>query len=83
MIIPNFSTKNWRKLGDTEITEFKGRDFWSDEEWIRMKKLLDSALSFRKSIKGKPTEEQLIDIQINQSIIDFYKYRCFGMFSKK
>lgn len=66
-----------RNITDTEKAEYKGRWFWGDVEWIRMKKELDLCLSFRKSIKGKPTDEQMIDIEINKENIEFWKRRCF------
>jgi len=67
----------FRTISDTEKAEFKARWFWGDEDWIRTKKELDSCMSFRKSIKGKPTDEQMIDIEINKEMIDFWKSRCF------
>lgn len=66
-----------RNITKTEKAELKARWFWGDEDWIVMKQKLDKALAFRKTIKGKPTDEQRIELECAASDVEFYKFRCF------
>lgn len=72
-----FHCPKGRTITPTEKAELKARWFWGDEEWIKMKQKLDSALSYRKTIKGKPTDEQRIELECKASDVEFYKSRCF------
>jgi hypothetical protein len=56
---PDFSTKNWRSITPIQKAEFQQRDFLGNETWVKWKQELDLCMSFRKTIKGKPTDEQM------------------------
>lgn len=46
--------------------------FLGDDSWKRMKQDYDACMAFRKSIKGKPNEEQRAMLQMNAEFIEFY-----------
>jgi hypothetical protein len=60
------------QLNARQIGEFEARDFLGNETWKRWKTDYDNCMAFRKTIKGKPTEEQMIEIKLNASFIEFY-----------
>jgi len=66
-----------RKISATEKAELKARWFFGDEDWIRYKQRLDQALAFRKTIKGKPTDEQRFVLEVAAEDAAFYKRLCF------
>lgn len=73
----NYSKPLGRNITKTELAELRSRWFWGDEDWIKMKQKLDTCLAYRKSIKGKPTEEQMMEINNNAMDIDFYNKILF------
>ena len=79
MVVPNFSTDNWRKITPIQKAEFLKREFLGNEYWIKNKQHLDEYMSFRKSIKGKPTEEQLFLLEENKWDIKYLRRVLFGV----
>ena len=61
-----------RKLTPKQVGEYQARDFLGEKDWILWKQDLDELLSYRKSIKGKPTDEQRFILDMNRTWIDFY-----------
>lgn len=59
-------------LNARQMGELEARDFLGEETWKKWKQDYDACMSFRKTIKGKPTEEQMIQIKINAEFIEFY-----------
>lgn len=57
--------------------EIESRQFLGDEVWKEWKLDYDQCMAFRKSIKGKPTEEQMALIKMNAAFIDFYNSVLF------
>jgi hypothetical protein len=60
------------QLNAKQIGEFEARDFLGDETWRRWKTDYDNCMAYRKTIKGKPTEEQMVMIKMNAAFIEFY-----------
>jgi hypothetical protein len=60
------------KLNARQLGEFERREFLGDETWRRWKTEYDQCMAFRKTIKGKPTDEQLVLIKANAEFIEFY-----------
>lgn len=60
------------QLNAKQIGEFEARAFLGDEEWKRMKQDYDTCMAYRKTIKGKPDEEQRVMLQMNAAFIEFY-----------
>lgn len=54
-----------------QLCENDARDFLGDETWKRWKAMYDECMSFRKNLKGKPTEEERLQLQINADWIRF------------
>ena len=52
--------------------EFECREFLGEETWKKWKQCLDECFTYRKSINGKPTIEQIATLKINSVFIDFY-----------
>jgi hypothetical protein len=59
-------------LNAKQIGEFEARDFLGDETWKRWKTDYDNCMAYRKTIKGKPTEEQMVILTMNAAFIEFY-----------
>lgn len=76
---PTFSTTNWRKITPIQKAEYIKREFLGDEYWIKNKQDLDLCMSLRKSIKGKPTEEQLYLLEENKQNIKYLRRVLFGV----
>lgn len=53
------------------------RDFYGEEEYKRMKMHYDELMHFRKTIKGKPTLEQRIQLLCNNEDLEFYQTALF------
>lgn len=68
---------NWRKISARERGELESRGLLSDETWIGWKQDYDELMSYRKSIKGKPTAEQRLMLHLNKIFIDFYERLLF------
>lgn len=60
------------ELNARQIGEFEARAFLGDDEWKRMKQDYDACMAHRKTIKGKPDEEQRALLQMNAAFIEFY-----------
>lgn len=60
------------ELNARQIGEFEARAFLGDEEWKRMKQDYDACMAYRKTIKGKPDDEQRAMLQMNAAFIEFY-----------
>lgn len=69
---------NWRKYTATELAEIRQKEFLTPEVWGKWKLDLDGLLAFRKTIKGKPTDEQMFQLELNKVWITFYKRALFG-----
>lgn len=61
-----------QKLNARQIGEFEAREFYGDDVWKAWKQDYDECMSFRKSLKGKPTDEQRVQIDVNAHWIEFY-----------
>jgi len=71
-------TSNWKSYTPIQLAELRQRSFHTDEVWIKWKQELDLCMSFRKTIKGKPTEEQMFYIEENAWTISFLRKLLFG-----
>lgn len=60
------------QIGDKQLCENDARSFLEDSVWKAWKTDYDSLMAFRKTIKGKPTEEQLVTLEMNKIWIAFY-----------
>ena len=60
------------QLNAKQIGEFEARAFLGEETWKRWKTDYDNCMAYRKTIKGKPTEEQMVIIKLNAQFIEFY-----------
>lgn len=60
------------QLTTKQIGEYESRDFLTDEVWKRWKTDYDQCMAYRKTLKGKPTEEQRAVIDANALTIEFY-----------
>lgn len=58
---------NARQLGELDAREFLG-----EETWKRWKLHYDECMGYRKSLRGKPTDEQMLQILLNACDIEFY-----------
>lgn len=67
-----------KKYTPIQLAEIRQREFHTDETWIKWKQELDACMSFRKTIKGKPTDEQMHFIEENAWTIKFLKRLLFG-----
>lgn len=54
-----------------QLCENDARSFLGEETWKRWKAEYDTCMSFRKTLKGKPTEEQRAQLQANAEWIQF------------
>jgi hypothetical protein len=61
------TTINARQVGEHEA-----RAFLSDDTWKRWKNDYDLCMAYRKTIKGKPTDEQRLQLDMNAMFIEFY-----------
>ena len=59
-------------LSIRSVCEAHARDFLTDEVWRAWKNDYDQMMAYRKSLKGKPTEDQLFTIRTNADWISFY-----------
>lgn len=60
------------KLNARQVGELEARQFLGDDVWKAYKTDYDQMMAFRKTLKGKPTEEQRIILDMNNAFIDFY-----------
>jgi hypothetical protein len=60
------------KLNERHIGEFESRDFLGDDVWKSLKRHYDDCMGFRKTIKGKPNDEQLLQLLINACDVEHY-----------
>jgi hypothetical protein len=58
-------------IPDRQLCELDARDFLTDEVWKQWKTKYDEAMAYRKTLKGKPTEEQREQLTANAEWIDF------------
>jgi hypothetical protein len=72
-------TSNWRKITPVQKAEILKREFLGDGFWIKNKQELDLCMSFRKSLKGKPTDEQLYLLEENKYNIKSLRRLLFGV----
>lgn len=79
MNIPTFSTKDWRRITPLQKAEYQRREFFTDEVWLKWKQEYDTLMSYRKTIKGKPTPEQMFILEENAWTIKFLKRLLFGV----
>lgn len=54
-----------------ELCELDARDFLEEDTWKRWKQKYDEAMAFRKTLKGKPTDEQRLQLEMNSEWIMF------------
>jgi len=76
---PSLYTSSWRKITPVQKAEFLKRELLGDDFWIKNKQELDLCMSFRKAIKGKPTEEQLYLLEENKYEIKRLRRLLFGV----
>lgn len=60
------------QLNARQIGEFEARDFLGEDTWKRWKTDYDDCMAYRKTIKGKPTDEQMAILKMNAGFIEFY-----------
>lgn len=72
-----FTTISAQKRG-----EFIARDFLGEDKWKEWKTDYDELMGYRKTIKGKPDEYQMIIIQMNDVWIKFYKRILFNNYER-
>lgn len=60
------------ELNARQIGEFEARTFLGDDTWKRMKQDYDACMAYRKTINGKPNEEQRALLQMNAAFIEYY-----------
>lgn len=65
------------RLSARQVGELEARDFWGDDVWRRWKTDYDNCMAFRKTLKGKPTDEQKAVLEMNNAFIDFYTFILF------
>lgn len=58
-------------IGLKQLAELDAREFLEEETWKRWKVMYDEAMAYRKSLKGKPTDEQRLQLDANAEWIDF------------
>ena len=61
-----------RRLTPKQIGEYEAKAFLGEECWVKHKQIYDEMLSYRKSLKGKPTDEQRATLELDRLWIDFY-----------
>lgn len=54
-----------------QLCELDAREFLEEETWKRWKVLYDEAMGYRKTLKGKPTDEQREMLTANAEWIAF------------
>jgi hypothetical protein len=59
------------QLNAHQLGELDARDFLGDDTWRRWKQLYDEAMAYRKTLKGKPTEEQRAQLEANAEWVAF------------
>lgn len=59
-------------LTPRQIGEIHSREFLGEETWKRWKAHFDECMSYRKTIKGKPTDDQRILLQANSDAVRLY-----------
>lgn len=59
------------RIPDRQLCELDARDWLGEEYWKFWKLEYDNAMAYRKTLKGKPTEEQRVILEINAQTIDF------------
>lgn len=62
----------WVRFSDKQICEADAREFIGDETYLSWLRDYEQLMAFRKTIKGKPTDEQRIQLQMNNEWIAFY-----------
>lgn len=71
-ILPNHNcTKIGTAMTPRQIGELEMRDFLGDDTWKRWKLRYDECMSFRKTIKGKPTGQQKLALLSNNCELEF------------
>ena len=54
-----------------QLCENDARAFLGEETWKRWKNEYDECMAFRKTLKGKPTDEERMKLQLNAEWIQF------------
>jgi len=62
----------WSTSTKKQRGELLARDFLGEDVWKAWKQDMDSLLSYRKTIKGKPCELQKLQLELNDGFIKFY-----------
>lgn len=65
------------KLNNHQLGELAARDFLEDGFWKAYKQDYDACMSFRKTIKGKPTDAERALLALNNTFIEFYSSILF------
>ena len=65
-------------LSKLQKIELRQKDFYGEEFWNKKKRELDLLLSYKKTIKGKPTDEQREILIHNNELIHQYKQTLYG-----
>lgn len=59
------------ELSLRQQSELDAKEFLTPEVWNRWKALYDEAMAYRKTLKGKPTDEQRAQLDANAEWISF------------
>lgn len=60
------------QINARQIGEIDAKAFLGDETWRKWKTDYDQCMAYRKTIKGKPTDEQRVTLEMNAIFIEFY-----------
>lgn len=60
------------QLTARQVGEYEARAFHGEETWKRWKADYDQCMAYRKTLKGKPTDEQRVTLEMNAMFIEFY-----------
>lgn len=60
------------RINNRQRGEIDARTFLGDETWRKWKQDYDELMAFRKSLKGKPTDEQRATLEMNAIWIAHY-----------
>jgi hypothetical protein len=61
-----------QQINKRQRCELDAKDLIGPDTWKEWKADYDSLMSFRKSLKGKPSPEDLVQLKLNSVFIEFY-----------
>lgn len=67
------------KLTDKQRSEFKAKEYYGEDEVAKMKRHLESMLSFRNSVKGAPDVYLKAQLALDKPFITMYNNMIYGI----